>query len=194
MDIIRLFFLALAQILFAAVNESPTEGKEMGEIPDDKVYPGGRMDRTYKSRIIFGVIFAWFTFSNIYRYGDVPLTYLEWFVCLMMVTSAALRLYCYWTLGSMFTFKLGIRADHELIQTGPYKYLIHPSYTGQILFMSSYMCFHGINIILIGCLTAYVIYRLRTRMANEESMMEMKFGPKYKEYINKHWRLLPYIY
>ena len=36
-------------------------------------------------------------------------------------------------LGHMFTFEVGIRKDHRLVQTGPYAILRHPSYTGLLV-------------------------------------------------------------
>lgn len=40
------------------------------------------------------------------------------------------RLWAMRTLGEYFTFQVMIREDHKLISHGPYKYLMHPSYTG----------------------------------------------------------------
>lgn len=197
MDILsfgRLFVLGLAQILFVAVNESPTEGKEMGELPQDKVYKGGRMDRTYKSRLFLAACLTWYTFTNIYYYGEDPLTFSEWILFLIMIIGVSLRLYCYWLLGSLFTFKLGIRDNHKLCQDGPYKYLIHPSYTGQIIFLLSYFSLLSVNIFLLIFFIGYIIYRLRTRMKEEEIMMKDEFAYRYEEYLDKRWRLIPYLY
>jgi protein-S-isoprenylcysteine O-methyltransferase Ste14 len=36
-------------------------------------------------------------------------------------------------LGRFFTFKLGVSKDQKIVQTGPYHYIRHPSYTGLIL-------------------------------------------------------------
>ena len=47
----------------------------------------------------------------------------------MMYTSATLRLWCYKTLGSLFTFQVTIRPNHKLIASGPYAIVRHPSYT-----------------------------------------------------------------
>lgn len=40
---------------------------------------------------------------------------------------------CFKTLGPFFTFEITIRPKHELITTGPYAWVRHPSYTGVYL-------------------------------------------------------------
>ncbi|KAF9538605.1 hypothetical protein EC957_006411 [Mortierella hygrophila] len=45
----------------------------------------------------------------------------------------ALRKWSFVTLDRFFTYQLTIRSGHKLVQSGPYTYLRHPSYTGAIL-------------------------------------------------------------
>ncbi|OAQ35294.1 hypothetical protein K457DRAFT_151829 [Linnemannia elongata AG-77] len=45
----------------------------------------------------------------------------------------ALRKWSFITLDRFFTYQLTIRTGHKLVQSGPYTYLRHPSYTGAIL-------------------------------------------------------------
>ncbi|KAG0280720.1 hypothetical protein BGZ95_008998 [Linnemannia exigua] len=45
----------------------------------------------------------------------------------------ALRKWSFVTLDRFFTYQLTIRTGHKLVQSGPYMYLRHPSYTGAIL-------------------------------------------------------------
>ncbi|EIM83788.1 ICMT-domain-containing protein, partial [Stereum hirsutum FP-91666 SS1] len=49
---------------------------------------------------------------------------------LSVTLGALLRKYCYDTLGRYFTFEVSILPDHNLITTGPYAWVRHPSYTG----------------------------------------------------------------
>ncbi|EIN13072.1 hypothetical protein PUNSTDRAFT_131296 [Punctularia strigosozonata HHB-11173 SS5] len=59
-----------------------------------------------------------------------PLYLLAW---VLLVAGAALRLHCYRALGRHFTFQLGIHKDHELITSGPYNIVRHPSYTAALM-------------------------------------------------------------
>ncbi|KAI1308718.1 hypothetical protein EDD11_004259 [Mortierella claussenii] len=49
------------------------------------------------------------------------------------VLGYALRKWSFTTLDRFFTFQLKIRPGHQLITSGPYRYLRHPSYTGGII-------------------------------------------------------------
>ncbi|KAF9925542.1 hypothetical protein BGZ65_007681 [Modicella reniformis] len=51
---------------------------------------------------------------------------------LLSVGACALRKWSFTTLDRFFTYQLTIRSGHRLVQTGPYKYLLHPSYTGLV--------------------------------------------------------------
>ncbi|KAF9575173.1 hypothetical protein EC968_004109 [Mortierella alpina] len=51
----------------------------------------------------------------------------------LALVGYVLRRWSFITLDRFFTYELTIRSGHRLIQTGPYKYLRHPSYTGALL-------------------------------------------------------------
>jgi protein-S-isoprenylcysteine O-methyltransferase Ste14 len=51
----------------------------------------------------------------------------------VMISGAALRMWCYGTLGKLFTYEVSIQPNHELITSGPYALVRHPSYTGATL-------------------------------------------------------------
>ncbi|KAF9926183.1 hypothetical protein FBU30_004184 [Linnemannia zychae] len=57
----------------------------------------------------------------------------------LSVLGYALRKWSFVTLDRFFTYQLTIRTGHKLVQSGPYTYLRHPSYTGAIL---NGICFH----------------------------------------------------
>jgi protein-S-isoprenylcysteine O-methyltransferase Ste14 len=50
-----------------------------------------------------------------------------------IVFGSGLRVVCYRSLGTHFTYNLSIRDNHKLITTGPYHVVRHPSYTGSII-------------------------------------------------------------
>ncbi|KAI0794884.1 hypothetical protein C8Q75DRAFT_747858 [Abortiporus biennis] len=63
---------------------------------------------------------------------STPSTYLL-IGTLISLLGVLIRLWCYKTLGSMFTLELTIQPKHKLITQGPYAYVRHPSYTGMYL-------------------------------------------------------------
>ncbi|KAI0372375.1 ICMT-domain-containing protein [Pilatotrama ljubarskyi] len=54
---------------------------------------------------------------------------------LALLSGAALRKWCYRTLGRHFTFQLSVLREHKLVTSGPYGFVRHPSYTGVIAAM-----------------------------------------------------------
>ncbi|KAF9273741.1 hypothetical protein BGZ68_001246 [Mortierella alpina] len=52
---------------------------------------------------------------------------------LAALAGCALRRWSFATLDRFFTYQLTIRSGHKLVQTGPYRYLRHPSYTGAVI-------------------------------------------------------------
>ena len=68
-----------------------------------------------------------------------PIVYLTPFTLLgvlLTVSGSLLRMVCYRTLGSFFTFDLTIFPNHRLITSGPYAYVRHPAYTGSLLMIA----------------------------------------------------------
>src|SRR5664279_62984 len=52
---------------------------------------------------------------------------------LIFVAGLAIRWYAIVHLGRFFTVNMAISADHRLIDTGPYRLVRHPSYTGALM-------------------------------------------------------------
>src|SRR5882672_7052382 len=57
-----------------------------------------------------------------------------WFVsgCTLFALGLALRWYSIFYLGRFFTVNVAIHAGHEIIDTGPYRHIRHPSYAGAL--------------------------------------------------------------
>jgi protein-S-isoprenylcysteine O-methyltransferase Ste14 len=53
----------------------------------------------------------------------------------MAIGGTLLRVWCYKTLAKAFTFEPSVKEGHELVRSGPYKYVRHPSYTGYYILM-----------------------------------------------------------
>jgi len=62
---------------------------------------------------------------------------------LLLISGAALRVWCYRALGDLFTYEVTIRPTHRLTRTGPYAIVRHPSYTGVLLLLigSAMVCY-----------------------------------------------------
>lgn len=100
----------------------------------------------------------------------------------------ASRLY----LGRFFSEKVRIRSDHKLITKGPYRYIRHPIYAGEMLyFLSIPLIFSSIyDFVIMLAIIPMLLYRIRC----EEKVPSSKFGQEYEEYAHNTWRLVPFLY
>ena len=96
-------------------------------------------------------------------------------------------------LGRFFTVDVTIREGHQLMQSGFYKYLRHPSYSGSLLsflgFGLSLNNWFTLAIIFLPVLIAF-IYRIKI----EESVLTEQFGNQYQDYKSKTKCIIPFIY
>jgi len=97
------------------------------------------------------------------------------------------------TLGNFFSTRLIIQESHELITTGPYKYLRNPSYTGAL---TTFIGFgFGIGNWLstaVLLFTALITYAWRIRV--EDKMLLERFGQTYEDYKKRTWALIPFVW
>jgi protein-S-isoprenylcysteine O-methyltransferase len=111
----------------------------------------------------------------------------------LTLAGLALRWYAIIYLGRFFTVNVAIAADHQLIDTGPYRRLRHPAYTGALLaFLGLALCaqnWASLAVIVIGT-TAAFSYRMQV----EEVALTGAFGDRYRQYMQRTWRLVPGLY
>jgi protein-S-isoprenylcysteine O-methyltransferase len=109
------------------------------------------------------------------------------------VAGLCLRWYSIIFLGRFFTVNVAIASDHQLINTGPYRYVRHPSYTGALLaFVGLGLCVgNWLSIVLLLVPTFLVFLR---RMHVEEAALLQGLGEPYREYMRHTKRLVPAFY
>jgi protein-S-isoprenylcysteine O-methyltransferase len=140
-----------------------------------------------------GYNMAWlpviFNFGRVVGLGG----WLTWVGVAIMISGVVFRQYAISVLGKFFTATIQIKKDHELIQTGPYRYIRHPSYLG-ILIMAFGLGIAMSNwISLLLCLVLPTI-GLMQRIRFEEKELEQHFGKQYQDYKKNTRRVIPFIY
>jgi protein-S-isoprenylcysteine O-methyltransferase len=111
----------------------------------------------------------------------------------IVIAGLALRWYSIIYLGRFFTVNVEIAADHQLIDSGPYRRLRHPSYTGALMaFLGLALCTQNwvsLAIMVVGP-TAAFLYRIHV----EEMALAAAFGERYRQYMQRTARLIPGLY
>jgi protein-S-isoprenylcysteine O-methyltransferase len=111
----------------------------------------------------------------------------------LFALGIAFRWYAIIYLGRFFTVNVAIAADHRLIDSGPYRLVRHPSYTGSIAAIAGL----GICLCNWASLAALVVPTLLVfswRMRIEENALIATFGDRYRDYMRRTKRLIPAIY
>jgi protein-S-isoprenylcysteine O-methyltransferase len=109
------------------------------------------------------------------------------------VVGTIVRWYAILSLGRFFTVNVAIASDHQLIESGPYQWVRHPSYTGALLaFLGLGLCLD--NWASLGALMLPVSMVFWWRMRIEERALLETFGERYRDYMRRTRRLIPFIY
>jgi protein-S-isoprenylcysteine O-methyltransferase len=131
----------------------------------------------------------------IFNFGRLVILggWLTWVGVAIMISGIVFRQYTIAFLGKFFTATIQIKKDHELVQTGPYRYIRHPSYLG-ILILSLGLGIAMANwISLLLCIVLPEIGLIR-RIKFEEKELEQHFGKQYQDYMKNTWHIIPFIY
>ena len=131
-----------------------------------------------------------------------------------MVLGIWIRLMTYRHLGRFFRFETSIQKDHELIVSGPYSVVRHPSYTGLILILAglfpwylgtgSWILESGLWKTMLGRLFVVIYFTIfntfgslyaMSRMSKEDMALRNQFGKKWDDWAKRvPYSIFPGIY
>jgi protein-S-isoprenylcysteine O-methyltransferase len=108
----------------------------------------------------------------------------------LLVLGLGIRWWAVITLGRFFTVDVATHADHALVDTGPFRYVRHPSYTGLLL------AFLGLGVsfgswLSVAVLMVPIVFALSYRMHVEEKALRRILGVAYDTYCARTKRLIP---
>jgi protein-S-isoprenylcysteine O-methyltransferase len=104
-----------------------------------------------------------------------------------------LRWYAIFYLGRFFTVDVAIAADHRVIDSGPYRWVRHPSYSGALLACLGYGIVLGSWLSLL-MVTLPIAAMLMRRIAVEEAALSAALGEAYRRYAARTRRLIPFVW
>jgi protein-S-isoprenylcysteine O-methyltransferase len=116
-----------------------------------------------------------------------------WIGIVVMVSGLALRVWSQAALGQYYTSTLQHADDQPILASGPYRFVRHPGYAGLLLaWVGAGMATANWAVALALPLVMVVAYGYR--IAAEEAMLLDAFDGRYKQYMARTWRLVPFIY
>jgi len=108
----------------------------------------------------------------------------------LLVSGLIIRSVAVITLGRFFTTSVAAYRDHQLVRTGLYRHLRHPSYAGLLLAFLG-LGFSAGNwlgpLAVLGPILPALFYRIRV----EEAVLLSALGEEYAEYRRSTKRLIP---
>ncbi len=111
----------------------------------------------------------------------------------LLIVGVGIRWTAILTLGRWFTSNVAIGTGHRIVQSGLYRYIRHPSYTGMLIAFAALAVAqrNWLSLALVVVpITAAVLYRIRV----EEAALAEAFGQDYLDYRASTRRLLPGLY
>jgi protein-S-isoprenylcysteine O-methyltransferase Ste14 len=107
--------------------------------------------------------------------------------------ALAMFLLTHKALGKLWSVSLQLKQEHRLVTEGIYEKLRHPMYSAfwlmalaQALFLANWIA--GLS----GLLGFGFLFF--SRIGAEEQMMATAFGAQYREYQERSWRIIPYVW
>jgi protein-S-isoprenylcysteine O-methyltransferase len=116
-----------------------------------------------------------------------------WAGCTLFALGLALRWYSIVYLGRFFTVTVAIHSGHEIIDTGPYRHVRHPSYSGALL-ASFGLALSMQNWLSLVLVVLPIFWAFTRRMTTEENALASALGAPYVNYMRRTKRLIPAVY
>lgn len=112
----------------------------------------------------------------------------------LIYAGIAFRFWAIQTLGRFFRTRVMIQEQHQLITSGPYRYLRNPSYTAILLVMLGLGLGIGNWLSAILCFAVGAIAYAGRIALVEEPALARQFGQEFQDYKQRTWALIPFVW
>ncbi|MBI9076015.1 MAG: hypothetical protein JEZ02_11430 [Desulfatibacillum sp.] len=133
-----------------------------------------------------GVILSALGFSSLWSGMDIRII----FGPLLFVAGVFFRQWAVRELGSFYSHRVRIQGEHRIIQSGPYRFVRHPAYSGMILAHVGVVMFFGNlpGLFFLVLLIASIV----SRIGVEEAALSPLDG--YVDFCEGKKRLIPFVW
>jgi len=111
---------------------------------------------------------------------------------LLILAGVAFRWYAVRTLGRFFTLQVAIQPGQTVVESGPYRLIRHPSYTGSLMSLLG-LGFVLSNWLSLVAVLLFTIIGYSYRIWVEEMTLVNALGEPYREYMKRTKRIIPFV-
>ena len=112
---------------------------------------------------------------------------------LVVALGLALRAWAVHELGRFFRLTVVVQAGHHVVDTGPYRLIRHPSYTGLLMVVLGLGVMLGTWLSIPACLLPSLA-AFTARLRHEERVLARELGEPYRAYMARTDRLVPGVW
>ena len=150
--------------------------------------------QNYGWRLIWDAAYLFVFINAAYRIviGPASFSIFEWLGYFCFLCGVLLRVWSLKEIGRFYDPGIVVKADHQMIHTGPYRVLRHPLHLGTLLQISGLASFAPMWLALPAVLAslALCLYLNRT----EDRAHAQQLGADFKTYYLKTWDMIDLIY
>ena len=191
-------FQIVAIVLFLATLSISIYYRSQAARSGEKVSPLEEGPVILNLRRVFGLalwlsIFAylinprWMAWASL---ASLPLpSWARWSGAAIMALCVPLFYWLFSSLGKNITPTVAIRKDHDLVTSGPYRWVRHPLYSVGFLAFGAFSLLAANWFIFALLVLAFIVLMQRTPI--EEKRLIEHFGDAYREYMQRTGRYLP---
>ena len=115
----------------------------------------------------------------------------HWIGAAVVAVGLAFAAWARARLGKNWSGTVTLKSDHELIRSGPYRFVRHPIYSGGLLAMAGTVVARGEWRGLLAVLIMFAA--MWWKLQREERWMDEAFGEDYAKYRSEVYALIPFV-
>jgi protein-S-isoprenylcysteine O-methyltransferase Ste14 len=135
--------------------------------------------------IIFPQALAW---SRL----ELPL-WLRWLAASLAILTVPCLIWVFRNIGRNISETVLTKSDHELVTSGPYRWVRHPLYASALLMLTSLSLVASNGFLLLYSLVGLVVFRTVV-IPVEEQQLVRAFGDAYRDYQGRSGALFPRLF
>jgi protein-S-isoprenylcysteine O-methyltransferase Ste14 len=149
----------------------------------------------FAQHAVFALLGFWLIFENSWKWHPIQWKLLSevpvvWGTGLVLTAAGvAIAIWARVSLGGNWSGAVTLKDEHELVGTGPYRWIRHPIYTGILLAAFGSAMIKGHVRGLIGFSILWVMFYFKAR--REESFLRQEFGAGFEEHARRTGMFLP---